>query len=102
MSQVIQGTFATGANPVAGYASPPLLIPSGTTSAKLTTTGLSGSNTIKTQKRTTPGGAFVDQVTYNSDQAATAITVVAGEEWQIVCVTETAITDIRYKFSAES
>lgn len=103
MSQVIQGTFSNGALSSAGENSAQLLIPNGTTSAKLTTLGLSGANTIKTQKRVAAnGGAYVDQVTYNADQTNTAIAVVAGEDWQIVCVTEQANTDIRYKLSCES
>jgi hypothetical protein len=103
MSQVIQGTFANGALTSAGETSAQLLIPAGVTSAKLTTQGLSAQNTIKTQKRVAAnGGAYVDQVTYNADQAATVIAVVAGEDWQIVCVTEQANTDIRYKLSCES
>lgn len=101
MSANVQGTFATGANPVAGNNSDILPIPTGVTTARLTTTGLSGSNTIKTQKRTA-GGVWADQVTYNSDQTNTAITVAAGEEWQLVSVTETTITDIRYRLSCES
>lgn len=101
MSANVQGTFATGANAVAGNTSDILAVPTGVTTARLTTTGLSGSNTIKTQKRTA-GGAWADQVTYNSDQTNTGITVAAGEEWQLVCVTELAITDVRFKFSCES
>ena len=101
MSANVQGTFATGSNAVAANSSDILAVPTGTTVARLTTTGLSGSNTIKTQKRTA-GAAWADQVTYNSDQANAAITVAAGEEWQLVCVTEIAITDIRFKFSCES
>lgn len=97
----VQGTFATGANAVSGNASDVLEVPTSVTSAKLTTVGLDGSNTIKTQKRTA-GGTWADQVTYNSDQTNTAITVAAGEEWQLVCVTELALTDIRFKFSCES
>lgn len=101
MTANVQGTFATGANPVAGNNSDILPVPTGTTALKLTTTGLGASNTIKTQMRTA-GAAWADQTTYNSDQTATSITVTAGQEWQIVCVTETTITDIRYKLSAES
>jgi hypothetical protein len=63
--------------------------------------GLDGSNTIKTQKRTA-GGAWADQTTYNSDQTNTAVTVAAGEEWQIVGVTQQAFKDLRFKFTAES
>lgn len=101
MTANVQGTFATGALAVAGNSSDILPVPTGTTAIKLTTTGLTGSNTIKTQKRTA-GGTWADQVTYNSDQTATSITAVAGEEWQLVCVTELTTTDIRYKLTAEN
>lgn len=97
----VQGSFSTGANAVAGNSSDVLEVPTGVTSAKLTTTGLDGSNTIKTQKRTA-GAAWVDQTTYNSDQTNTAITVAAGEEWQIVGVTQQANKDLRFKLTAES
>lgn len=102
MAALIQGTFPTGANPVSGNTSDVLNIPTGTTSAKLTTTGLDASNTIKTQKNTAPGTVWVDQTTYNSDQTATAVTVAAGEQWRIVGVTQQALKDIKFKFSAES
>lgn len=100
----IQGSFETAS--VAITAAQPngsdvCNIPTGTTSMKLTTTGLDGSNTIKTQKRTA-GGVFADQTTYNSDQTNTAITVAAGEEWRVVQVTQQAIKDVRYKLSCES
>lgn len=101
MSANVQGTFATGATAVAGNSSDILPVPSGTSAIKLTTTGLSASNTIKTQKRTA-GGAWADQVTYNADQTNTSIAAVAGEEWQLVAVAELAITDVRFKLSAES
>jgi hypothetical protein len=69
---------------------------------KLTLTGLDGSNTVKTQKRTTPGGTFADQTTYNSDQASTVVTVAHGEEWRILQVTQQATKDIRYRMNCES
>lgn len=97
----VQGTFATGSNAVSGNASDVLEVPTSVTSAKLTTVGLDASNTIKTQKRTA-GAAWVDQTTYNSDQTNTAITVAAGEEWQIVGVTQQAFKDLRFKLTAES
>ena len=102
MSQVIQGTFATGSNPVSGNDSPPLVIPTGFTSARLTLTGLDASNTVKSQKRTAPGGAWADQTTYNSNQTLVAVTVANGEEWRILGITQQALKDIQYKFSAES
>lgn len=97
----VQGTFATGSNPVSSNTSDVLEVPTGVTSAKLTTVGLDASNTIKTQKRTA-GAAWVDQTTYNSDQTNTAITVAAGEEWHIVGVTQQAFKDLRFKLTAES
>lgn len=99
---LVQGTFATGANPVAGNASDVLDVPTGNTSMKLTTLGLDVNNTIKTQKIIAPGTAWVDQTTYNSDQTATVVTVAAGEQWRVVGVTQQARIDIRYKMSCES
>jgi hypothetical protein len=104
---LVQGTFATGQNPVSGNASDVIDVPSSNTAfsaptMKLTTVGLDASNTIKTQKITAPGTAWADQTTYNSDQTATAITVVAGEQWRVVGVTQQALKDIRYKLSLES
>lgn len=97
----VQGTFATGANAVAGNSSDVLPVPTGVTTLRLTTVGVSASNPVKTQKRTA-GAAWVDQVTYTSEQTNTAITAAAGEEWQLVCTAELAVTDIRYKLTAES
>lgn len=102
MAALVHGTFATGSNPVSGNVSDVVLIPTSTTTARLSTLGLDGSNTIKTQKATAPGGPWVDQTTYNSDQTMTGITVAAGEQWRIVGVTQQAQKDIRYKFSCES
>ena len=99
---VVQETFATGSNPVSGNNSDVVFIPTGTTAMKLTTSGLDVNNTIKTQKTTSPGGPWVDQVTYSADQAATSIAVVAGEQWRVVGVTQQALKDIRYKLSCES
>lgn len=99
---LVQGTFATGSNPVSGNTSDVVDVPYGTTSMKLTTTGLDGSNTIKTQKITTPGTAWADQTTYNSDQTNTGITVAAGEQWRVIGVTQQANKDIRFKLSCES
>lgn len=98
----IQGTFSTGSNPVSGNASDVLNVPTGMTNMKLTLTGLDASNTVKTQKRTTPGGAFADQTTYNSNQAAVNVTVAAGEEWRVLGITQQAIKDIQFKMSCES
>lgn len=102
MSQLIQGTFATGQVAAPGNTSDVLVIPSSTTVAKLTTVGLDASNTIKTQKITAPGTAWADQTTYNSDQSNVSVTVAAGEQWRIVQLAQQAIKDVRYKFSCES
>lgn len=102
---LIQGTFATGQVPITAAqinGSDVLVVPTGTTTMRLTLTGLDGSNTVKTQKRTTPGGAFADQTTYNSNQSAVAVTVAAGEEWQVVQVSQQATRDVLYKLSCES
>lgn len=99
---IVQETFSTGSNPVSGNASDVVVIPTGTTTMRLTTTGLDASNTIKTQKITAPGTAWVDQTTYNSNQTNVAITVAAGEQWRVVGVTQQAIKDICYKLSCES
>jgi len=100
---IVQETFTTSGAPASvGNASDVLVVPTGMTTMRLTTVGLDGSNTIKTQKRTSPGGTWVDQTTYNSDQTNTAITVAAGEEWRVVQVTQQAIKDVRYKLSCEN
>ena len=99
---LVQGTFVTGATSSVGNTSDAIDIPYGTTSMKLTTVGLDGSNTIKTQKITSPGTAWVDQVTYNSDQTLTSITVAATEQWRLVQVSQGVLKDVRYKMSCES
>lgn len=102
MSQVVHGTFATGANAAPGSTSDVLVVPNGTTAIRLSALGLDASNTIKTQKVTAPGTAWADQATYNSDQSQTSITVAAGEQWRLVHVAATAIKDIKFKLNAES
>lgn len=100
-----QGTFTTGSVPITAAqanGSDALMVPTGMTVMKLTLTGLDGSNTCKTQKRTTPGGAYADQTTYSSDQAAVNVTVATGEEWRIVQITQQATKDVRWKMSCES
>jgi hypothetical protein len=92
------GNATVGAATVAGDI---MCVPTGTTNMKLTITGLDGSNTVKTQKRTA-GGVFADQTTYNSDQNAVNVTVAAGEEWRCVVISQQPIRDIRYKLSCES
>lgn len=99
----LQGTFTTGSTAsTGGNTSDVLNVPTGMTTARLTITGLDGSNTVKTRKRTTPGGAWADQTTYNANQSNVAVTVATGEEWQIVSVTQQAIKDIAFKFSCET
>ena len=102
MSQAVAGTFPTGQGAATGNASDGLLIPTSTTTMRLTLTGLDASNTVKTQKRTSPGGTWADQTTYNSNQASVAVTVAAGEEWRVLGVTQQALKDIQFKLSVES
>jgi hypothetical protein len=96
----VAGSLTTGSAASVGNPSDVCVIPTGRTSMRLTVSGLNGSNTVKTQKRTTPGGTFADQVTYNSDQSATAITVAGGEEWRLVTVAMQATRDIRFEMNA--
>lgn len=102
MPALARGTFATGAVAASGNIGEVVDVPSSTTTMRLSIVGLDGSNTVKTQKITVPGGTWADQVTYNSDQSLTAITVVPGEQWRLVGVTQQATKDIRYKMSCES
>lgn len=101
-SPLVQGTFATGSTSSVGNISDVVDVPYGTTSMKLTTVGLDGSNTVKTQKSTNNGSTWVDQTTYNSDQTLTSITVVAAEQWRLVQVSQGTLKDVRYKMSCES
>lgn len=102
MAQVLAGTFATGSLGIGGQVSGPLPIPASKTQMRLTLTGLDASNTVKTQKRTSPGGAWADQTTYNSNQNAVAVTVVPGEEWRVASVAMQAIREIRYALDLQS
>ena len=102
MAQVVGGTFATGSAASAANVSDSLMVHSSITTMRLTITGLNGSNTVKTQKRTTPGGTFSDQTTYNSDQDSVAVTVASGEEWRVFQITQQATWGVRYKMSLES
>lgn len=96
----IQGSFTTGsAASTGGAASDVCCIPTGKTTMRLTVTGLDGSNTVKTQKRTA-GGAWADQTTYNSDQSNVAVTVAAGEEWRLAQITQQAVREIRFVLNA--
>jgi hypothetical protein len=96
----VQGTFATGQSTAVANMSEACVIPTPMTTMRLTLTGLDGSNTVRTRKRTA-GGAFVDQVTYNSNQTNVAIAVVPGEEWVLQQVTQQATRDIRYAMVCE-
>lgn len=100
---IAQGSFDSGNSTVgcAGVAGDVMCVPTGKTSMRLTLTGLNGSNTVKTQKRTA-GGTFADQTTYNSDQSAVSVTVASGEEWRVVCVAQQPIRHISYILSCES
>lgn len=99
---IVQGTFASTQANTSPLTSDVVDIPYGSTSMKLSTVGLDGSDTVKTQKITSPGTAWVDQTTYSSDQTNTAVTVAAGEQWRLVLLTEAALHDVRYKMSCES
>lgn len=97
MSNVIAGSFSTGSTAAAGQASDALVIDARRTTLLLTLVGLDGSNTVKSQKRATPGGAWVDQTTYNSDQAAVSVAVAEREEWRLLTVAQQAIRTISYR-----
>jgi len=77
-----------------------MVVPAGATTMSLTLMGLDTLNFCKTQKRTSPGGAFVDQVTYKSNQFATTVPVVAGEEWRVATVKLQTFNEIRYVMNA--
>ena len=73
-----------------------IIVPAGATTMGLTLMGLDTLNTCKTQKRTSPGGAFVDQVTYKADQFGTKVNVTAGEEWRVASIKLQTFNEIRY------
>ncbi|MFM2288842.1 MAG: hypothetical protein RL684_1985 [Pseudomonadota bacterium] len=102
MSQKIAGTFASATGVLLGLTSAQLVIPSTPPQAKLNTTGLDASNTIKTQKSTDNGASWVDQVTYNSDQVNTLITVAHGEQWRVFLLAQQAGKQIQYSLGVES
>lgn len=96
------GTFSTGSNASTGSnPSDVCNIPTTKTSMLLTLTGCDASNTLKSQRRTTPGGAWVDQTTYSSNQSATPITVAGEQEWRLITVAQQAIREIRYVLDAQ-
>lgn len=96
MPQVIAGTFTTGSVAAPGEISDTLVILEGRTSFRLTLTGLDASNTVKTQKRTSPGGTWVDQVTYNANQNAVSVPAAQREEWRLWQVTQQPVRDVKY------
>ena len=99
----LQGTFTTGSSAsTGGVFSDVLVPPTGSSAAKLTIQGLDASNTVKTQKRTTPGGTFVDQVTYNANQTNVSVPVTASEEWRLALISAQPIRTIAFKLSCES
>lgn len=99
----LQGSFTTGSvASTGGVASDVLIPPTGATSAKLTITGLDASNTVKTQKRTSPGGVWVDQTTYNANQTAVSVPVTSAEEWRLSIVAMQPIRTVLFKLSCES
>ena len=62
------GTFATASTAigVGSQVSDVCVINTGRTSMRLTITGADASNRVRTQKRTSPGGDFVDQTTFSA------------------------------------
>ena len=98
---IATGTFTTGSSPSPGAISDVCNINTGRTTMRVTLNGLDASNVVKTQKRTTPGAAFVDQTTYNSNQNATSVGVAVGEEYRLIVVAIQAIRDIRYVLDAQ-
>ncbi len=100
---IAKGTFTSG-NATVGSATvrgDVMCVPTGTTNMRLSLRGLDSNNTVKTQKRTA-GGVFTDQTTYNSDQTNTNVTVAAGEEWCVVCVSQQPIKEIHYDLNCQS
>lgn len=102
MSQNVKGTFASGASVQIGETSAELVMPTGSASLKLTTTGLDANNTVKTQKSLNSGHTWADQVTYNAEQAATVIAAVHGEQWRLVHVAGQAVKRIDYEMKADA
>lgn len=95
MSAAIQGTFTN-------LGHPSHVMAENLGAFALTTLGLDGSNTIKSQRSTTNGAVWIDVTTYNSEQTGTVITPAAGEQYRLVGVTQQANKDIKYKMSREN
>lgn len=102
MSQKIAGTFASPLSAMLGQTSPQLVVPSTPVQAKLNTTGLDASNTVKTQKSLDNGVTWADQVTYNADQVNTLVTVAHGEQWRIFLLAQQVGKQIQYSFGVEN
>lgn len=103
MSQNITGTFASGQASSVGANSATLLIPSATTTAKLTLSGqIDASNVVKTQKSTNGGQSWTDVATYTTAQTNTSVTVAHGESWRLYLNAQQAGKQIVYSFSVES
>ena len=102
MSQALKGSFVSTSSVSVGQISSILVIPSGTTVAKLTATGFDASNRLKTQKSTDNGHTWADQVTYNANQAASGVVVVHGEQWRLVSVAQQPMKVMDYEFRAQS
>lgn len=102
----IAGTFNAGPTAQPGalnQQSGVLMIPSGTTSAKLNMSGgLDGSNRMRTQKSTDNGVSWTNITTYSADQVNTAVTVAHGEHWRIMAVDCAANRSLYYKLSVEA
>jgi hypothetical protein len=73
-----------------------IIVPAGAATMSLTLMGLDTLNTCKTQKRTSPGGTYVDQVIYKTDQFSTKVAVTAGEEWRVAPIKLQTFNEIRY------
>jgi hypothetical protein len=104
MPSVLSGTFATGSTAcgVGSQASGALPIPTSKTSMRLTLTGLDALNTCRTEKRTSPGGAWATQVSYNSNQSSVSVPVATGEEWRVVLTALQPVREIRYALDLQS
>lgn len=102
MSQKIAGTFASASGVLLGLTSAQLVIPSTPVQAKLNTTGLDASNTIKTQKSLDNGITWADQATFNADQVNTLIAVAHGEQWRIFLLAQQAGKQIQYSLGVEN
>jgi hypothetical protein len=97
----VAGSFATGRTASLGQLSDVCVIPHSRTAMLLTITGADASNTVKTQKRASSSVAWGDVTTYNSNQSAVSVAVVANEEWRLAQVTQQPIRDIRFVLDAE-